>query len=82
MISFIEAEEKARNYYKDYDIISKREDEEYYRFSFGIKGERPIPGMEIILINKRTGELSTYNPFYEIQMKAPKITDDYFKNKN
>ena len=79
MISYKEAEKKARKYYKDYDIISNREDEQYYIFAFGIKGERPFPGMELVRINKNTGELNTYNPTYEIQMKAPKITEDMFK---
>ena len=72
MISYKEAEKEAREYYKDYDIISNRE---------GIKGKDPLPGMELIRIDKNTGELSTYNPFYEMQMKAPKITEDMFKNK-
>lgn len=80
MISYKEAEKKAREYYKDYDIISNREDKQYYIFAFGIKGKDPLPGMELIRIDKNTGELSTYNPFYEMQMKASKITEDMFKN--
>lgn len=79
MINYKEAEKKARKYYKDYDIISNREDEQYYIFAFGIKGKDPLPGMELIRIDKSTGELSTYNPIYEIQMKATKITEDLFK---
>lgn len=79
MVSYKEAEKKAHEFKKSLDIISTREDEEYYIFAFGIKGERPFPGMELVRINKNTGELSTYNPTYEIQMKAPKITEDMFK---
>lgn len=81
MISYKEAEKKACEYYKDYNIISNRENERYYIFAFGIKGKDPLPGMELVRIDKNTGELSTYNPFYEMQMKAPKITEDMFKNK-
>lgn len=79
MISYKEAEKKACEFNKGFDVISTHEDEEYYIFGFGIKGERPFPGMELVRINKNTGELSTYNPTYEIQMKAPKITEDLFK---
>lgn len=56
MISYKEAEKKACEYYKDYDIISNREDERYYIFAFGIKGKDPLPGMELIRIDKNTGE--------------------------
>ena len=82
MISYQEAKKKACEYYKDYDIISNREDKQYYIFAFGIKGEDPLPGMELIRIEKSTGELSTYNPFYEIQMQAPPFTEDMFKKQD
>ena len=78
MINYKEAEKKARKYYKDYDIISNREDEQYYIFAFGIKGKDPLPGMELIRIDKNTGELSTYSTVLQLQMKAPKITEDFF----
>ena len=78
MISYKEAEKKACEFNKGFDVISTHEDEEYYIFAFGIKGERPFPGMELVRINKNTGDLNTYNPTYEIQMKAPKITEDFF----
>lgn len=79
MISYKEAEKKAREYYKDYEITQKWEDDMYYNFCFGIIGEPPLPGMEEVRINKATGKLSTYNPFHEMQMNAPKITEDLFK---
>ena len=34
--------------------------------------------MELIRIDKNTGELSTYSTVLQLQMKAPKITEDFF----
>lgn len=79
MISYKEAEKKAREFNKGLDIISTHEDEEYYIFAFGIKGERPFPGMELVRVNKNTGELSTYSTIRQLQMEAPKITENMFK---
>ena len=79
MISYKEAEKEAREYYKDYDIISNREDEQYYIFAFGIQGKDPLPGMELIRIDKNTGELSTYSTVLQLQREAPKIIEDLIK---
>ena len=78
MISYKEAEKKACEFNKGFDVISTHEDEEYYIFAFGIKGERPFPGMELVRINKNTGELDTDNPIYDIQMNAPTRREDFF----
>lgn len=68
MIDYKTAKEKAKNYYKDCEIIAEDEDDTYYRFAFGLSGE-PLPGLDEVLINKQNGELSLYNTFTQFQKK-------------
>lgn len=71
MITLNEAKNKALEYefYKGYEIIRESETEKNYRFAFGFDGE-PIPGLDLIIVDKTTGELSTYNAFNEVLNNA------------
>lgn len=71
MITLNEAKNKALEYefYKGYEIIRESETEKDYRFAFGFDGE-PVPGLDLIVIDKNSGKLSTYNAFNEALKNA------------
>ena len=69
MISYEDAKIKAISECPDYDLIEYKEDENYFRFCFGLKNELPLLGMPEILINKRNGEITFFNAFTELQKK-------------
>lgn len=67
MISYEEAKKRASLKCSGCDLIESKEDEKYFRFCFGIKGELPLPGMPEILVDKYSGKVIEFNYFTELQ---------------